>query len=484
MFALAIEFLTGRYVATAFNDRGRAEWPPHPARVFSALVATHFEEPEPAARAALEWLEQQGPPALLASEAFEREVHTVFVPVNDQAGEPDYRVRQARTFPSVTPDQPRVVFIWPDAAPSLATASAIDQLASRVVRLGHSSSLVSVRVLEGPVEPNWQPGDRGHLRLRVVGPGQLEDLERRFAIHRETEPRVMPAAFQLYGSRPSGHEPTRATSVFSGDWLIFRRVAGPALPMVSAAGVARGVRKVLLSMFGEAPIPEVISGHRADRSPSDGSHLAIVPLPFVGHVHADGALQGVALVVPRAAGEQDRRALFAGVARWEASVRRETAGVPEDTPVLPVHLGAAGILSLMRLDASVVPHTLRASTWCRASRRWVTATPVALDRNPGDLRSRDRRRLDQAVAEAEDVVRSACQHVGLPSPSMVAILPGVPLAGVAKARHFPPFPGGEGRVQRVLVHLAIEFAEPVAGPVLLGAGRYVGLGLLRPVDHD
>ena len=60
MFALAVEFLTGRYVATAFNDRERAEWPPHPARVFSALVATHFEEPEPPARAALEWLEQQG----------------------------------------------------------------------------------------------------------------------------------------------------------------------------------------------------------------------------------------------------------------------------------------------------------------------------------------------------------------------------------------------------------------------------------------
>lgn len=341
-----------------------------------------------------------------------------------------------------------------------------------------------MRVFEGPVEPNWQPGDRGHLRLRVVGAGQLEDLERRFAIHRETEPRVMPAAFQLYGSRPSGREPTRATSVFSGDWLAFRRVAGPALPMVSAVGVARGVRKVLLSMFGEAPIPEVISGHRADRSPSDGPHLAIVPLPFVGNVHADGALQGVALVVPRAAAEQDRRALFAAVARWEASVRRENATVPEDTPVLPVHLGAAGILSLMRLDVSVVPHTLRASTWCRGSRRWVTATPVALDRNPGDLRSRDRRRLEQAVAEAEDVVRSACQYVGLPSPSMVAILPSVPLAGVAKARDFPPFPGGGGRVQRVLVHLAIEFAEPVIGPVLLGAGRYVGLGLLRPVDHD
>jgi CRISPR-associated protein Csb2 len=27
----------------------------------------------------------------------------------------------------------------------------------------------------------------------------------------------------------------------------------------------------------------------------------------------------------------------------------------------------------------------------------------------------------------------------------------------------------------------IEFAEPVAGPVLLGAGRFVGLGLCLPL---
>ena len=40
MFAIRVECLTGRYVATAYDDRSRAEWPPHPARLFSALVAT------------------------------------------------------------------------------------------------------------------------------------------------------------------------------------------------------------------------------------------------------------------------------------------------------------------------------------------------------------------------------------------------------------------------------------------------------------
>src|SRR4051812_45830082 len=85
MLAFEVSLLTGRYVATAYNDRGAAEWPPHPARLFSALVATHFEalDPPDHERAALQWLEVQGAPEITAPDASAREVVTVFVPVND-----------------------------------------------------------------------------------------------------------------------------------------------------------------------------------------------------------------------------------------------------------------------------------------------------------------------------------------------------------------------------------------------------------------
>ena len=58
MLAIEVELLAGRYSATAHNDRGRAEWPPHPARFFSALVAAlHDKEPVDAhEREALVWL--------------------------------------------------------------------------------------------------------------------------------------------------------------------------------------------------------------------------------------------------------------------------------------------------------------------------------------------------------------------------------------------------------------------------------------------
>jgi CRISPR-associated protein Csb2 len=478
MFALAVEFLMGRYVATAFNDRDRPEWPPHPARLYSALVATHFDEPRPDERAALEWLEEQGDPYLSASESFERETCTAFVPVNDKAAEPDRRLRQPRTSPSVTPARPRVVFVWPEATPSHETAAALDRLAARVVRLGHSSSLVSVRTLDEPVEPDWHPDDRGEMRLRVVAPGQLRNLEQLFALHRETEPRVMPASFRLYSDRSVSQRPPTLQSVFSEDWLILRRSAGIGLPATATVGLARMVRKVILSVADE-PIPEVVSGHRSDRTPSEQPHLAVVPLPFVGHARADGALMGVALVLPRTVSAADRRALFRAVEKWENAHREGT----DEAPPLPVNFGSAGSLILQRLDDAPAPRALEPDTWCRPARRWLSATPVALDKNPGELRARDPRQLAQAIAEAEETVRLACERIGLPRPVDVVILPSPALPGAPKVRQFMPFPGGAGRVQRVLTHVAVEFAVPVKGPVLLGAGRYVGLGLMRPVDH-
>ena len=65
-------------------------------------------------------------------------------------------------------------------------------------------------------------------------------------------------------------------------------------------------------------------------------------------------------------------------------------------------------------------------------------------------------------------------------PLRVEILPAAPWAVAAKAKHYPHFPEVPGRTRRVLTHVRLEFAERVRGPILLGAGRYLGLGLLRP----
>jgi CRISPR-associated protein Csb2 len=542
MLAVEVELLTGRYVATAYNTRGEGEWPPHPARLFSALVATHFasERPSPDEKAALEWLAAQEPPSIVASDATHREVVTVFVPVNDagmtdvdeeaaavqaarvslddarrsgmdkavkqaeralQSAEkrlsaaiaqqtkvpkstlnpaigrrvlPEHRVRQPRTFPSVTPESPYVTFVWPSAEPSDAQRSAIDGLLSRLVRLGHSSTLVAARLVEGPHPIDWRPTLDGETTLRTVRPGQLSALERAYSLHRETEPRLMPATFQPYTRRAPDRQDVVVGSLFSDDWLVLRRVGGPALPMTATVAVARTLRKAL--MVHAPNVTGTLCGHTADGRPLQTDHLAIVPLPFVGHHQASGTILGVALVLPRNTPMEEKQSVFAALAAWERAERIEG----EDTPRLRLMLGPAGVLELERVEWGARPSSLRSATWCDTARVWHSVTPVALDRNPGDLRSREPLRIAAAVTEAAATMRRACARIGLPEPEEVAILPAPSVAGAAKARHYPAFPETSGRTRRVLTHVTLRFRDPVRGPILLGAGRYVGLGLLRP----
>ena len=112
MFAIEVELLTGRYAATTHNDRRRAEWPPHPARFFSALVAAlhDYEEGNEEAkrgRKALEWLERQGAPSLWVdpeSRVGRRQVQDVYVPVNDVTLGLDTEIRSAEEAAQVPRD--------------------------------------------------------------------------------------------------------------------------------------------------------------------------------------------------------------------------------------------------------------------------------------------------------------------------------------------------------------------------------------------
>ena len=578
MFALEMTLLTGRYVATAYNNRGSAEWPPHPARLFSAMVATHHAEgcPDSEERAALEWLEQQGAPAIAATEASARDVVTVFVPVNDatvlgsfeaqrqridearfqidalhdelmaktEAGAdtkacgvlekklkkeekameklekslqtqfataiapkakssdgdlknaeslfPEHRGRQPRTFPSVTPEEPVVYFQWPDAEPSAEFRASLQRLCERVVRVGHSSSLVRLRIRDEAPAPSWEPDELGTVRLRVPLAGQLQRLEQQFQLHQETQPRVLPSLPQGYRQHHDEVELSAVRSVFEDDWLILqlsweqRHRGGPqtALPILACARVAEAVRGAL-QKYCQEPIAEVLSGHLPDGSPSQRPHLAILPLPSVAAAHADGHLMGVALVMPREVPREQRAEVYRAVAAWEANSRRP--GSDEECPELSLKLGAAGAWSLRRLEDVSRLATLRSSTWCRnrsGEHVWMSATPVALDRNPGDLLSRDPRKAAKAFAEAEQTIAVACERIGLPRPAQVWATRSAPLAGSEKARRFPRFPANETKPQRVLVHATLRFAEPVVGPILLGAGRYRGLGLFRPMAVD
>jgi CRISPR-associated protein Csb2 len=126
----------------------------------------------------------------------------------------------------------------------------------------------------------------------------------------------------------------------------------------------------------------------------------------------------------------------------------------------------------------------RSDRWSRASRRFITATPIALDRYPGNLRSNAERAAHRAAAEAERSIADACERIGLPRPASVSISLAPILAGSQHVRQYAPPPTAPGKPARVRVHADILFHEPVRGPVILGAGRFFGLGLCLPVSNN
>jgi len=114
MFALAVRYLTGRAVATQVTKREAAEWPPHPGRMFMALVAAWgLRGRNGREKNALAWLETLPPPALRASGFGKAEGNGQFLRPGQRWKKATRCAAQGRTpFPSVVPDEDTVYFIW------------------------------------------------------------------------------------------------------------------------------------------------------------------------------------------------------------------------------------------------------------------------------------------------------------------------------------------------------------------------------------
>jgi CRISPR-associated protein Csb2 len=475
VLALAVEFLTGRYVASAFDDRDAPEWPPHPARLFSALAAALAETGgNPGERSALEWLERQAPPAVAFGERWPRETCVSYVPVNDSAapvqkvpkgglkvhpvvgeGFPLGRLRQPRAFPSVTVYPPVIHFIWIDAEPPGTIAEALARLAAKVTYLGHSSSLVSVRVGQSSPPPSLIPVREGvgEVVLRVSVPGQLSALEEAHRVHVETGIRSrLPCGFQAYTSIRGAAALRVHRSVF-GDMVVLRRRSGPRLPVTAAEAVCAALRGAVMAAC-EEPVPETLTGHTSSGDRSERPHVAFLALPDVGHQHADGHLLGAAAVLPRDLDTTERR-----------TVLRAIAGVNR------LEMGRAGVWTVERVDATVTQRGLRTDMWVGPSRRWATVTPVELDIHPDEPYGR----------ETESSLAMSCERIGLPRPVHVLVTPQSIVLGSEPWHAFARARCAGSGPRRPLVHVVVSFEEEVAGPVLLGAGRYRGLGLCRSV---
>jgi len=477
MLCLEVELLTGVYRA-ALPDGSSAEWPPHPERVFSALVqALGDGGSDPVERSALEWLERQEPPSIeadLPDHACVRDTPIVYVPPNDQAGVwinrfPERR-RQARGFRAVVPQHPIVRFFW-SLPPAHDEGMALDQIASRLAAIGHSASLVRAH-FRNDLTPDgtrlWRPHHTGDTSVRIPHRGRLSRLEDWLRNAR----RPQGGATQRYRS-PGAPEPlVPPESWFGGpgDWFVFEDDDGPFRPdILGFAHVAQRVRHALMQL-GPQPVPNVISGHRPDGGPILNPHLAIVPLQNVGWPYSDGGLLGFALIFPRGLGRDERTSALRAVAAFARVDQGEQSSI--------VQLTTHDAWEVVRA-ATPARASLRPNRWCSSARTWASVTPVLLDRFPGK----------GDPTEEAAIVAAACRNIGLPEPEEIEIHKNSAIRGAettypARGRPSRPdwsFPGATKFAARPRRHVVLQFAAPVTGPVILGAGRFAGFGMCLPV---
>ena len=502
MLILEIAYLRDVAVAAAHTDPAAPEWPPHPDRLFSALVAAWAERGgDPAERAALSWLERLDPPTIHAAAAEARTTADHYVPPNDMtvSGKPGRPIpkdmggslavlpalrknRQPRQFPAVVPEDARVRFVWPDATGAREHTAALAALMAGLTYLGHSSSLIRGAILhpdtapdDGDRLPAWTPVAEatarpgGTVPMRVPFPGRLDQLETGHAEAANADPPFRPPVERHQAYRRPDVETAvpPPASVFGDGWIVLGDDGGTTPDLSAFPAVAARLRAAIMSKITD-PVPEVISGHQPDGTPSRDPHLAILPLADTGWRHSRGRLMGMALVLPRGQdrrGDTTRQTLMQGLAKLSKNHGKNN----HSERAIALKLGGLGVWYLTH-NPTPEPASLRPARYVATARSWASLTPVILDRHP----------KDKPGQRLGDLIAQACENIGLPAPLGIEIHKHTPFKGAPSrdAMHLDPT---SKLAERPRHHVVLHFAAPVQGPVLLGAGRFRGLGLCLPL---
>lgn len=489
MFSIAWQYLTGSFRAADFTDQAVPEWPPHPDRVFQALVASWAArgciERE---REALLWLERLDPPTLSVPDPPRvSRVPATYVPPNDiQAPEaswkkgvyvdsyvgilPEKRKRKLRHHGATWVGDAVCAFTWRGVTEDDLSRHepALQELCKGVTRIGRSGSFVLCRVNREEYPPRYIPASDSpdvvkRIWIRIPRPGRLEELEEAYEAGLRPPPTVDTPYRVLTRQNGRPRHTTDTDRVFSGDLLVFRIASERTFTLNDTLLLTSSMRRELIkaATAGDPDLLPLVSGHETSGAPLGEPHLAYIPLPFVGSTYGNGNVLGLAIVRPESMNAKTIDQLYRllgslvdDAGDWEISVLRT------ETVRLASEIG------------STPPNTLREESWTRSCTRWASVTPVVMDRMQNRSRSAPDRWASGEVAKM--LTRS-----GFPEPATVRVMPVSRHRGAPAVFDTPPIVRKDGRVRR-MVHVEIRFREPVSGPILIGSGRYRGYGLCKP----
>ena len=515
---ISIRFHDGRY-------HGRGDWPPSPARLFQALVAGAAQGETLAEEdlRALSWLETLAPPTIAAPLARAGQGFRSFVPNNDldAVGGDPRRVGEIRAPKLIRPvlfnSAMPLLYAWAfeDAAEAQTHAQRICAVAERLYQLGRGvdmawgwAEVLAANEAQERVDAHGgavhRPSEAGDgTTLAVPLGGSLDSLVRR---HRRTR-----ARFQAIREvRPTAREPNRQVDV--GRLFAqppkprFRQVAydspprRPLFDLLDAAGERsswrldrivsltelvrnEAARRLKAAFEGQGDKVGLIDRMLVGRGAAEtdkAQRVRIVPLPSIGHAHADRTIRRVLVEIPASC------PLRADDLEWAFS------GLPlriaEDGEIRCELAPAAdrGMLFHYGLDGAAAAHL------------WRTVTPAALPQHAARRRIDPARRRAEAKGGAERVkeetaaagaaaaaVAQALRHTGVAArPEAIRVQREPFEAKGARAEAFAPdAPPGTRFPKERLWHVEVALDTPQRGPLAIGDGRYLGLGLMRPVQR-
>lgn len=451
------------------GDGGRPEWPPSPLRLFQALLAGARTGCRNASWSstktdAFRWLERQEAPLIVAPEVWEAKTYTLFVPNNDADKVPE---RQERLTSKVV--QPHhllngetIHYVWPisENAP-LSHAEVICKEARHIIALGWGiDQAVGVGRILDDAELAKLPGRRWQPWKSVSGSsrgwrtpreGSLEDLEEAY----ESFARRIEGA-SYHPPRKAGRFHTvhylRSATMAPRPYAAFELPEGVAFPPEATNEVAAMLRSLACRCAKEdthafpGGSETYVAGHVAEKNGNTPPRFSYLPLPTIGHEHADGMIRRLLVAEPYG-GDGTH-------ARWAKSRLMNQA--------LRDHNGneRGHLLGFWRSTSREM-----LKRYVEESAAWSTVTPVIL---PGFD--------DGRHSKAEKLLLQAIQQAGLPVEAVAELtLRKAPFRpGSLHPQHYrrPNY-----LRQLPAWHVRLEFREGVPGPLALGAGRHCGLGV-------
>jgi CRISPR-associated protein Csb2 len=499
---ITVRLYEGRY-------HGTGDEPPSPARLFQALVAgvglsgqLNQQDCE-----ALTWLEKRQAPVIASpSMEFGQRV-TNYVPNNDfdaVQGDPrrigsirTQKIIRPRLFDAAIPFLYAWTFDVVDENEDM--AKGICTLAERLYQFGRGVDLawawgeaLDVEVFEEQLlsYPGvvYRPSEGGSGRT-VACPrqGSLASLKARYAAGNQrfkAEGRGK-AAKQLFSQPPKplfvpvAYDSPPSRQVYeiqmnqSGNSFAVWPLARASMLVVSLRDLA--VKRLQVALPNRSSeIERVLIGRTANGADHEPTSIRvkIVPLPSIGHHYADHGIRRVLVLVPAGC------PLRADDVHWAFSGLELVApdmGADQPFVITPT------------ADESMC---VRFGIGDRPFRVWRTVTPVAL---PESTR---RRRIDpdHMIEEAKSGAERAAEQARAAG----AVVQALRFAEIrARAESIrvqrEPFEANGERVEAFapgtrfakerLWHVAITFKEPITGPLIIGDGRFFGLGVMVPNEH-